>query len=187
VDIATATHTVVPACAFAGGCTDDKCCTGPEGTARDPGAEGCSLVFDVQANGTDLSDTAAAAVATMLQFSAFEMTTRLVPDADELASSGLNTTCFVAPPEAVDFTAPSCLGDAIQLLDRTDPIGQPDSFSNVPRDTRLKFEVRAQNAGCVEENHATPRAFRVIVELVSDGGALFGTALVAVVLPPTPS
>lgn len=187
VDIATATHTVVPTCAFAGGCTDDKCCTASGGTARDPGAEGCPLVFDVQANGSDLSDTAAVAVATMLQFTAFEMTTRLVPDAEELASTGLDTTCFATPPEAVDFTPPSCLGDAIQLLDRADPVGQPDSFSNVPPDTGLKFEVGFENAGCVEEDHATPRAFRVVIELVSDGGALFGSALVAVVVPPAPS
>jgi len=193
-NVANQTNANVPLCAWDGarpaGCSASQCCTGINGAGRAPEAGGrCPLVFDISGNGSGLNNSIITAVRALVNTSTLRVTTRVRPDPDELARTGVDTACFIRQVRPNSYiTAGSCTTTP-SIVDINPVDGIPDSFDNVTPGTRLFFDVVAQNAGCTEATR-NPRSFTAYIDVIGDGLTVLDTQLVTIIVPaddPNPS
>ncbi len=186
--IARETGAVVPACAWdaarPAGCGAGQCCTGSNGTGRGAAADGCPLVFDVGGDGTGLSTSIITGIASVIDFGSYNISTRLRPDASELASSGVDTTCFISAIRPQDFvgTGGSCTSTP-EFAD-FDGDGELDGFSHVTPGTQVIFDIEAMN-DCVPPT-AVPQTFILYIDVVGGGAAVLDSQIVTILVPPDP-
>ncbi|MBK8012441.1 MAG: hypothetical protein IPK13_13910 [Deltaproteobacteria bacterium] len=196
--IAQATEAAVPTCAWdrfgtarPAGCAADECCTGLDGEGVPPSAAGdCPLSYQIDDEGRGLGGTVVAGIEALVHFAPFTVTTVIRPDPDELAASGLLTSCFIRRIVPVSAsTLDTCAPDPIPA-DLTPPSPELDSFQNVVPGTRLSFRVDAQNENDAGEAcraaTAEPQMFRAFIDVVADGVTVVDTRDVIIIVPPAP-
>ncbi len=185
-EVARATGGVVPACAWdgarPGGCGAGQCCTGISGAGR--GSEGgtCPLVFDINSSGSGLNTAMVTAIDALVNTTAFDVTTRIRRHEGEFAATGVDTRCFIRAVTPDSFISPGACSTTPTMAD-LDPVdGVLDGFRNVTPGTRLFFDVRARNEGCVEELDG-PQAFTAYIDVVGDGTTVLDTRTVTIIVP----
>ena len=190
-EMAIRAGSVVPTCAWTdpvdgtrpGGCLDGMCCTGSSGSGRPPEADGtCPLVYDIASSGAGLSDSVVEGIRALINFSTFDLTTRVRPDEDELEASGIDTSEFIDRVVPIEGVAPDtgCADDPV-LADR-DEDGEYDHFLGVVPGSRLTFDIFAVNTTVPPTNE--PQVFTTFIDVVQQGGAVLDTQLVTVLVPP---
>ena len=190
-EMAIRAGSVVPACAWTdpidgtrpGGCIDGMCCTGASGSGRPPEADGaCPLVYDIASSGDGLSTSVIEGIQALINFAAFDLTTRVRPDEEVLTASGVDTSEFVASVIPISGTAPDtgCAEEPV-MADRNGD-GVFDHFLGVVPGSRLIFEITAYN-GIVPSTNL-PQVFTAFIDVVQQGGAVLDTQLVTVLVPP---
>ena len=191
-EMAIRAGSVVPPCAWTnpvdgtrpGGCLDGMCCTGSSGSGRPPEADGtCPLVYDIGSSGEGLSTSVVEGIEALINFSAFDLTTRVRMDETEFDESGIDTAEFVTGVIPVSGTAPEtgCAEEPV-LADR-DGDGIMDHFLGVVPGSVLIFDVTAYNSIVPETN--VPQVFTAFIDVVQQGGAVLDTQIVTVLVPPS--
>ncbi len=183
---AAETGAVVPVCAFDGGrpagCAAGECCTGVRGAGRPAAGGECPLVFDVQLDGTGLGPSIVEGIAALANFSPVDITTRVRPDPDELARSGVDTACFItAVRPDVALPRPGPCSSTPTRAD-FDGDGEDDGFEGVTPGSTVFFTVDAFN-DCVR-GAPTPQTFIAWIDVVAGGDAVLDSRLVTIVVPP---
>lgn len=178
VNVARQTGAEVPACAWDGarpaGCGANQCCTGVDGGGRSQNDGACPLVFDINTNGSGLTDAITTAVRALVNTTSFSVTTQIRRDPEEFAATGFDTTCFVRDVSPASFeTDGGCTST---------PTISGDRFLNVTPGTALFFDVFAENDGCWGPADEA-RAFTVFIDVVGDGLTVLDTQRVTVVVP----
>lgn len=187
--IAARTNSRVPACAWdgarPGGCGAGQCCTGNGGAGRAPDGDGlCSLVYDINSNGSGLGTSVVSGISALLNFAPVDVTTRIRRDDDEFARSGIDTGLFlksVFPVESIPGPA-ACAGAPTAALADFDGDGVNDGFTDVSPGSRLLFAVDAYN----DFVRATlePQVFVAYIDVVGNGTAVLDTRVVSILVPP---
>ena len=198
--MAASTRAVIPPCAwdaFGGGrpagCGVNQCCTGLAGAGVAPSAPGglCPLNFQIQDNGAGIDAAMVTAIQALVNFSAFTITTEVRPDPAELASSGLDTTCFIHGVIPTTATPPNACAPQPTAVDLVPPSPELDSWENVVPGTILAFQVNALNVDdatslpCVQ-SAVQPQLFRAFIDVVADGVTVVDTRDVIIIVPPLP-
>lgn len=187
--LTTSANSVVPACAWDGfrpfGCSPGQCCTGLNGSGRAPVAGVCPLVYDIAGGGTGLDNSIISGVRALINFASFDLTTRARPDEEELATTGIDTSCFIRDIVPTRWEVPDrdCVSEpALADFNRD---GVFDGFSDVTPGTQLFFDVIAQNE-CVPQTSEV-QIFIAYIDVVEPrGSAVLDTRLVTIVVPPDP-
>ncbi|MCB9508244.1 MAG: hypothetical protein H6700_05990 [Myxococcales bacterium] len=189
-DAAVQTGAVVGTCAWGtgasrpAGCSASQCCTGPNGAGRSASGGTCPLVFQVDSpllGGTvRVDDSVVSGIEALLGGTAFDITAVLRPDPDELARSGIDTTCFISGVVPLSATASGC-ATAPRPADLNGD-GRLDGFSGVAPGSSVTFELHAQNY-CVPQTR-DPQVFLAYIDLVTSEGASLGERLVTILVPP---
>lgn len=181
--LASDTGAAVPACAFAGACGANLCCTGAGGTSEPPSAGVCPLSFEIASDGTGLSSAAVSGVLALADHAEQDLRVRGVRDEPEFSSSGIDTSCFAADLRAVSATAADACTDSVQAADLLPPFGTNESFVDVKPGTEVEFEVETANPGCASYS-TTPQSFYLVLELLADETTVLAQTEAMVVLPP---
>ena len=190
-EMAIRAGSVVPTCAWTdpvdgtrpGGCLDGMCCTGSSGSGRPPEADGtCPLVYDIASSGAGLSDSVVEGIRALINFSAFDLTTRVRPDEEVLEDRSIDTSRFVDSVIPLSGEAPptGCAEDPI-IVDR-DEDGIDDHFLGVVPGSSLTFAINVSNTHV--EHTFEPQVFTAFIDVVQQGGAVLDTQLVTVLVPP---
>lgn len=176
----------VPACAWTDpiegtrpfGCGDGLCCTGGSGVGRPPIDDVCPLVYDIDSGGGGLDTSIIAGIQALINFAAFDLTTRVAddPDAPIATSQFIESIVPVAafPPET------GCSSEPV-IADRNGD-GVDDHFLNVVPGTRLIFNITARNDFVTETNQ--PQVYTAFIEVVQQGGAVLDTQVATILVPP---
>jgi hypothetical protein len=193
------TGAVVPACAWdqfgAGrpaGCAANECCTGQAGAGVAPSVTGlCPLAFEVDATGAGVDAAMVAGIEALVRFSTFTITTDVRPDPAELASSGIDTTCFIHGVIPASATPPNTCAPVPAPADLIPPSPALDSFVDVTPGTVLEFTVDALNRmqGTMTPCAASgpvPRQFLAYIDVIADGVTVVDTRQVIIIVPPAP-
>jgi hypothetical protein len=177
VGIATGEHarvTLVPAAIATGGVappTDGLCATGVDGAEVDPVDGVCPLVFDVNADGSGLSDAVVDAIRTLVESIVWRTVAIRIVD-DDLG--------FVFRAEALSSDAPDGSPEpGLADLDPTD--GVNETFTDVYRGTRLVYRMSAENA--IVEPTDYDQIFYLESQLVGDGDTIVDEKLIRVRVP----
>ena len=197
-EMSTDTQAVIPPCSWSEfgpsrplGCGVNECCTGLNGQGVPPNAAGqCPLQFQIDDNGAGIDQAMVSGIEALVKFSSFTVTTVVRPDPAELASSGLDTTCFIHGVIPTSATPPNSCTPQPTTADLVPPSPELDSFENVAPGTVLRFSVNAVNdAGggmpCVP-SQVQPQLFRAFIDVVADGVTVVDTRDVIVIVPATP-
>ncbi len=201
--IAQETGASVPSCAWdefgsrPPSCAPGQCCTGLNGSGVAPNARGeCPLAFELEDDGTGLSQAALTGIEALLGFSTFEITTEVRADPAELGSSGIDTRCFIhSVVPSVAQTANSC-APGPTIFDSDPSTTAADTFRNVTPGTTLNFVLNAQNRDLSPGPNfgqpcataaGVPRMFRAFVDVIADGVTVVDTQDVLIIVPPVAS
>ena len=193
------TRAVIPTCAwdaFGGGrpagCGPNECCTGLSGAGVPPvSSSRCPLTFQIDSDGNGIDTTVVSAIEALVNFSPFTITTVVRADPAELASSGLDTSCFIHGVVPQIATPPNNCAPAPTAVDLVPPSPDLDSWENVVPGTVLEFQVNAINldsntgTACVA-SMAAPQLFRAFIDVVADGVTVVDTRDVIIIVPPLP-
>ncbi|MFT5991326.1 MAG: hypothetical protein ACI82G_000314, partial [Bradymonadia bacterium] len=136
VDISRATGSLVPACAWDEGrpaeCQLGQCCTGADGSGNEPLDGGfCPLVYDISGLGEGLDTTIVAGIDVLANFATFQVNARTRPDLDELARSGIDTSCFIRRVRPALGSGPDRACSVAPEIVDINLDGSPDVFANV--------------------------------------------------------
>ncbi|MCB9507298.1 MAG: hypothetical protein H6700_08160 [Myxococcales bacterium] len=182
---------VVQACAWTDpdtgvrpfGCAAGMCCTGGSGAGRAPAAGGvCPLVYDIGGSGSGMDSSIVSGIQALVNFAAFDLTTRPRADEEELAATGIDTSTFISRVVPVSAVAPDTGCSSVpEVVDRNRD-GVPDFFLGVSPGSQLLFDVFVYNDEV--EQVATPRVFTAYIDVVQQGGAILDTQIVTVLVPP---
>lgn len=149
--LALGTGSVVPP--EAGGCH-----TGRGGALLPPSSAGCVLVFDVDPDGTGLSDAIVGAIGDLTDTLSYDETYGEAVD-DRLA--------FVRAIEAVEATPPEGGTPPTRADLRPSGDGIDDTFEAVRSGTRVVFRAHLQNLTIVPADY--DQVFRVVIRVLGDG------------------
>lgn len=184
-----ASNSTVPACAWDGfrpfGCSAGQCCTGLNGAGRPPIGDVCPLVYDVSSGGTGLDNSIISGVQALINFASFDLTTRARGDEEELALSGIDTSCFIRDIRPLRWELPDA--ECVSEPDFADfnRDGTDDGFSDVTPGTALFFDVVAYN-DCVVQTEEV-QVFTAYIDVVEPrGAAVLDTQIVTILVPPDP-
>jgi hypothetical protein len=198
VELSEETGAVIPTCAWSvfgasrpAGCPPNQCCTGQGGIGVNPNAQGlCPLAFQISGTGVGIDAAMVSAIEALVRFSPFTLSTVVREDPAELATSGIDTRCFIESVVPVSAVPPNACAPTPQIADLLPPAGRPDSFQNVVPGTVLNFQVNAINRGPTGQPCApsgpSPRQFRAFIDVVADGITVVSTRQVIIIVPPTP-
>lgn len=162
-DLAIATHATMPA-------TGGSCPTGIGGASRDSVGTVCPLVFDIQPDGSGLSDALVSALVGLVDALRYESVTVQI-DGDRLG--------FVRSVRAATATPPSG-GTPPTTADRSPVDGIPDTFVGVHAGTTLGFELGLANDVFPSVDY--DQVFRLTARVVGDGNVLL-TRTIRIVVP----
>jgi len=187
--MARETGAVVPACAWdgarPGGCGPTQCCTGTNGGGRNPDASGlCTLVFDINANGSGMDTSIVNAIQTLIDFAPITITTRVRRDEVEFLESGIDTALFIQSIEPVDaIPGPGdCGGSLAAQPADTNGDGIIDGFINVSPGSTVFFDVGAKNDHVRPSDR--PQVFLVYIDVIGNGSAVLDTRIASILVPP---
>jgi hypothetical protein len=118
----------------------------------------------------------------LINFSTFDLTTRVRPDAAVLDESGIDTGEFIS--SVVPISGAGRVGDCggEPTLADTDGDEVPDTFLSVYAGSRLSFDVTAQNE--TVPGTGEPQVFTAFIDVIQRGGAVLDTQVVTVLVPP---
>lgn len=192
--LSRATGAQVPACAWdlfgAGrpaGCGTNLCCTGAGGAGTAPDASGqCPLSFEIASDGSGIDQALVDGIEALVQFSEFEITTRVRPD--PAVVSTVDTRCFIQRVTPARATAPNACAPTPRTTDTSTVVPGLDTFEDVVPGATLDFEVVAANldsagAPCVQAT-GSPQTFRAFIDVIADDVAQLATRDVIIVVPP---
>lgn len=168
--MALATGALIPAS------RNEVCESGaPSVQAESSGGYGCALVYRINEDGSDLSDSVVSSLASLVENLNFAEV-RAVVGADP---NGLIQSIL---PLAPATGAPSAK-HAVDLRPLAAPDGIPDTYLEVNTGTTLSFEVTIHNDHIAPS--LTEQSFRVLIQVLGDGWTL-EQHYVRVVVPPWP-
>jgi hypothetical protein len=182
-NLAVATNAVVPPCAFAGACGAGSCCTAIGGGAESPESGVCPLVFQIDADGTGLSDRVVDAIEFLATAASIDVSTRVVRDEAVFAAEGVDTSCFIRSVVPVRAESTSTCAGSPTIADINPVDGVNDTFRSVTPGSRVFFDVNAKNEGCFEPTDR-PRAFDATIEVLGDGVTVLDSLRVTIIIPP---
>jgi len=196
--ISEQTRAVVPPCAwdvFGAGrpanCGAGQCCTEIDGAGEAPNAAGmCPLAFRIEEDGTGLGATMVTGVEALVKAGAFTITTAVRRDPAELASSGVDTSCFITSVVPVSATQANMCVAQPRAVDLSPPSPELDAFEDVSPGANLQFQVNAINLDsasmqpCAEAN-PLPTIYRAFIDVIADGVTVVDTRDVIILVPGT--
>ena len=143
----------------------------------------CPLVYDIPSSGAELSDSFIEGVQALINFSTFDLTTRVRPDEDVLVATGVDTSEFVTRVVPISARAPDtgCAEEPV-MADRNGD-GVFDHFLGVVPGARLTLEITAYNGFLPGTN--APQVFTAFIDVMEPGGFVLDTQIVVVLIPPS--
>ncbi len=203
-EISEVTRAVVPPCSFKTSATEwrcgtDQCCL-PDATAPTTGTGGepaCVLRYQIQNNGTGLSDVTTDGIDAIIKYTKFDV---LAQGRDDGDGSTPDTGAFLTRVEA--NTPDDTFKPPLEPEFSCNPVPVPAAFNGESYDNgfsgfavgsssssregaRLFFTVHAQN-GSVKET-AEPQVFTAFIDIVDvQTGAVLDTQDVLVIVPALP-
>jgi len=162
------------------GCSDNECCTGPEGTGVAPNGEGmCPMVFQAEGDGTGVDTSFSSAIQLLAAYGSFGVT-RLVSG----SSTDIDGVSLPAGTTTADFiidVTPAGFGP-VPLPGVADPIIGATSFENVIPATDVIFDVRAYNDFVPQTTQ--PQVFVAHIEVLADDCGELDERDVFILVPP---
>lgn len=186
---------VVPACAFAGACGENKCCLGAKTTDAEyiHGKQNqCVLAY--QALQKDVSSTIVSGVDALIKYGTYDVATRVI--GMPIEGTDKDTSCFIKKVVASAYIPPaqeperSCnpqamptkIGDADYFNGFTN--FAPGTSSKTRKGAELHFTVNAQNDACVPGAEES-QIFTAYIDVYNPTtGLSFGTREVSIIVPP---
>jgi hypothetical protein len=203
-EVSDVTRAVVPPCSFKISATEwrcgvDQCCL-PDATAPTTGTGGvpeCVLRYQIQNDGTGLSDVTTDGIDAIIKYTKFDVLAQGRDDGDDATpDTGAFLTQVVANTPDDDFKPP------LEPEFSCNPVPVPAAFNGEGFDNgfsgfavgsssadregaRLFFTVHAQNVSVAETDE--PQAFTAFIDIVDvQTGAVLDTQDVVVIVPATP-
>ncbi len=166
-ELSDATNSNVAPSAFGGTCGAGKCCTGTNGSARNPSgpAGSCRLNF-LHSDGSGVSAGVVKAIQAISVGAAYDV--KAVPSNDPTNPKGVDATKFIQALRAMDEGNAAAGCPAVPARD-SDGDGIKDTFLNVVVGTKVCFEVIPAKNGTVAPSNE-PQFFNAFVDVIGVQG-----------------
>ncbi len=185
---------VVPACAFANTCGNNKCCLGAKVTdAEYINGKPNQCILSYQALQADVSSTIVSGVDALLKYGTYDVSTRI--SGLPIAGTDKDTSCFIKQVIATSYIPPSqepeksCNPEAVPTK-----VGDSDYFNGFTnfapgtssltrKGATLHFTVKAQNDNCVQQTSES-QVFTAYIDVYNPTtGLSFGKRKVSIIVP----